>query len=79
MLVTPLPIVTLVKPLQPWNAETPMLMTLLGITTLVRLELFAKGLFPMAITVCPKIVLGMATAPPAPVYPVMVTPLPELV
>ena len=36
MLVTPLPIVMLVRPVQPWNAELPMLVTLFGIVTLVR-------------------------------------------
>ena len=36
MLVTLLPIVTLVSPEQPSNAPYPMLVTLLGITTLVR-------------------------------------------
>ena len=33
MLVTPLPIVTEVKPLQPENVAAPMLVTLLGIVT----------------------------------------------
>ena len=37
MLVTPLPMVTLVKPLQPWKALPPMLVTLLGMVTLVSL------------------------------------------
>ena len=35
MLVTELPIVTLVSPLQPENAEDPMLVTEFGIVTLV--------------------------------------------
>ena len=34
MLVTPLPIVTLVRPLQSANAPFPILVTLLGIVTL---------------------------------------------
>ena len=38
MLVTPLPIVTLVRLVQSKNAEEPMLVTLFGIVTLVRLE-----------------------------------------
>ena len=37
MLVTLLPIVTLVRLVQQSNAESPMLVTLLGIVTLVRL------------------------------------------
>lgn len=37
MLVTPLPIVTEVKPVQPLKAEVPMLLTLSGIVTLVNL------------------------------------------
>ncbi len=36
MFVTPLPIVTLVKPLQPANASTPMLVTESGIVTLFK-------------------------------------------
>ena len=36
MLVTPFPIVTLVKPLHPENALLPMLVTLSGIVTLVK-------------------------------------------
>ena len=36
MLVTPLPIVTLVRPLQFQNALSPMLVTESGIVTLVR-------------------------------------------
>ena len=38
MLVTPLPIVTEVKPEQFWKAEYPMLVTLLGIVTEVKPE-----------------------------------------
>ena len=41
MLVTLLPIVTLVRPAQPENAQSPMLVTLSRIVTLVRL--FAVG------------------------------------
>ena len=37
MLVTPFPMVTLVRLLQPENAEYPMLVTLSGIVMLVRL------------------------------------------
>ena len=36
MLVTLVPIVTLVRPVQYMNASAPMLVTLLGIVTLVR-------------------------------------------
>ena len=38
MLVTLLPMVTLVKPVQPKNAERPMLVTLFGMVTLVKPE-----------------------------------------
>jgi hypothetical protein len=38
MLVTPLPIVTLVRLVQPENAPSPMLVTLSGIVMLVRLR-----------------------------------------
>ena len=37
MLVTLVPIVTLVRLVQDWNAKFPMAVTLLGIVTLVRL------------------------------------------
>ena len=49
-----------------------MLVTLLEIMTLVRLVLYLNELVPMATTGRPPIVAGIVTAPPAPVYPVMV-------
>jgi hypothetical protein len=49
-----------------------MFVTLLGIVTLVKLLLYANALAAMPVTGNPSIVLGMATAPPGPVYPVMV-------
>ena len=36
MLVTPLPIVTEVKPVQYWKAQSPMLVTLLGMVIEVK-------------------------------------------
>ena len=45
MLVTPLPNVTLVNPLQPENAETPMLVTF-GKEMLVKLMQYEKALLP---------------------------------
>src|SRR6185436_9202339 len=71
MLVTLLPIVTLVRLAQDSNAHSPMLVTLLGIVTLVRLGLLKNARNPMLVTDRPLIVSGMATAPPGPVYPVM--------
>ena len=56
-----------------------MLVTLVGMVMLVKLVTLENARNPMAVTAWPKIVLGITTAPPAPVYPVMVTPLPELV
>ena len=58
-----------------------MLVMLLEIMTLVRLVLYLNELVPMATTGRPPIVAGMVTAPPAPVYPVMVIlpPLDEVV
>ena len=66
ILVTLLGIVTLVRVVQPWNAEPPILVTLLGIVTLVRLVQPKNALSPMATTGRPPIVVGMVTAPPAP-------------
>ena len=49
------------------NAPLPMLVTLAGITTLVRLALPSKALAPMPVTGRPSMVSGMITAPPGPV------------
>ena len=57
-----------------------MILTVLGIMTPVMLESpqFSNALSPMPLTGSPLIVLGIVTAPPGPVYPVMVI-VPELV
>ena len=47
-------------------------MTLLGIVTPAKPEKPENALFPMLVTGRPLVVLGMVTAPPEPVYPVMV-------
>ena len=49
-----------------------MLVTLFGIVMLVIVLLLRKAFAPMATTGRPPIVAGIVTAPPAPVYPVMV-------
>src|ERR1035438_6632036 len=49
-----------------------MLVTLLGTTTLARLMQSEKAKLPMLVTDRPLMVVGMVTAPPGPVYPVMV-------
>jgi hypothetical protein len=49
-----------------------MLVTLLGIVTLVRLQQPENALTPMPVTDQPLVLLGIVTAPPGPVYPVMV-------
>ena len=58
-----------------------MLVTLFGIVMLVIVVLLRKAFAPMATTGRPPIVAGIVTAPPAPVYPVMVIlpPLDEVV
>jgi hypothetical protein len=57
-----------------------MLVTLLGMATLVRLLLPRNASYLMLTTLRPLIELGMVTAPPGPVYPVIVqVPLPLLV
>jgi hypothetical protein len=50
MLVTLLPITTLVMPLQSWNALSSMLVTLPGIVILVRLLQYENALYPMLVT-----------------------------
>ena len=72
MLVTLLGIVTLVRLVQPWNAASPIQVTLLGIVTLVRPVSPLKTPHPRAVTGRPLIVDGMVTAPPRPMYQVMV-------
>ena len=49
-----------------------MIVTLLGIVTLVRSTSFWNDEFPMLMTGRPPIVPGMVKGPPAPIYPVMV-------
>ena len=48
---------------QPWNALAPMLVTLAGTVTPVRLVLPANAEAPMLVTVKPLIVPGMVTGP----------------
>src|SRR5438445_10823326 len=71
MLVTLLGIVTLVR-LQQENASSPMLVTLVPIVMLVTLVEKWNAKSPMLVTGRPFVTLGMVTAPPGPVYPVMV-------
>src|SRR5258706_1761797 len=95
MLVTLLPIVTLVSLWQVPNEELPILVTLSGMVTVARFQHEANaespilvtpfGIVtpvrpsrklnaesPMRVTGRPSIVSGMATAPPGPVYAVIV-------
>ena len=72
MLVTLLGIVTLVRLLQFPNALLPMLVTVLPMVTLVRFDRLENTLSMRLITGRPLIVSGIFTAPPKPVYPVMV-------
>ena len=54
------------------NVLSPMLVTLLGIVTLVRLVQRKNAMCPMLVTGILSMVSGMVTAPPEPVYLVMV-------
>ena len=63
MLVTLSGIVTLVSPLQPLNAEDPMLVTPLPIVTLVRPLQFSNAEDPMLVTGLPPSVEGIVTVP----------------
>ena len=49
--------VMLVRPVQPENAEEPMLVTLSGIVMLVRLEQFENAPLPMIVTPLPIVTL----------------------
>ena len=66
MLVTPLPIVTLVRPVHQLNALLQMLITLSPIVTLVRPVHQLNALSPISVTVRPLRVSGMVTSPPEP-------------
>ena len=73
MLVTLLGMMMLVKLVQPPKAASPMMVTLSGIVTLVMLML-SKASCPMVVTGRLLSVLGIAmeTAPPNPIYLVIV-------
>jgi hypothetical protein len=58
---------------QPWKASDPMLVTLEGIVTLVRLVLYLNAAPAMLVTGKSEMISGIVTAPPAPVYPEMET------
>ena len=61
MLVTLLPIVTEVKPVQFRKALLPMLVTLLGIVTEVKLVQLKKALYPMLVTLLGILILSCIT------------------
>jgi hypothetical protein len=73
MLVTPAEIMRLVKPLHQANAHVPMLVTPAGIVRLVKPLQPANAPLPMLVIGSPKIVPGIVTSPPKPVYHLMVT------
>ena len=79
MIVMLVGMVTLVKFWQASNAWSSMAVKLAGIVMLVRFVLFANASASMAVTGSPLIVPGIVTAPPLPVYPVMVMIVPLLV
>jgi hypothetical protein len=62
--------VIVVKP-DPLKAASPIDVTLVGIATPVSDVLSLNAFAPMAVTGLPPILLGIATLPPAPVYPVI--------
>ena len=72
MLVRLLERVKLVNCQQLLNAYPPMLVTLSGMITLVKLPLLEKTESPIATVGYPPRVAGIEIAPPAPVYPVIV-------
>ena len=72
MLVTLFGIVTLVRPVQPENARSPMGVTRLGRVTLVRPVQPENAWSPMRVTGRPSMVLGIVAAPAVQAYLVMV-------
>ncbi len=76
---TPLGIVMLFKPAQPANAASPTFVTVFGMLMPDIATTFKKALLPIVPTATPLIVLGIVTAPPGPVYPVIVICPPTLV
>ena len=64
----------MVKFVQPLNAPAPILVTLSGIVTLVRVVLFWNAAAATPVIARLLMVAGMTTAPPGPVYPVMISP-----
>ena len=72
MLVTLLPIVTLISRVQSVNAPTPRFVMLLGIVILVKMVEYANAWLPMVVTGRPASVAGITTLPPEPVYFVIV-------
>lgn len=78
MLVTLLGMTTLPRPEHAWKAPAPRVVILFGIEMAVSVDLFAKAKLPILVTGRPLVVAGMVTAPPLPVYPVIVI-APELV
>ena len=79
MVVTPLPIVTELKPLQPKNASFPMLVTPLPIVTDVKLVQSLNACILMLVVVysCPLTInlLGMSSSVGLPTGPVIVAVL----
>ena len=73
MRVTLLPIVTLVRLATEANASVPDVGDAVGDRDAGQVGALIKRRSPMLVTGKPLRVLGMVTAPPAPVYPVMVT------
>src|SRR5947208_1487939 len=72
MLVTLLGMLTLVRPVQLKNERSPIFVILLGMATLV-IAAFVKNAWPpILVTGRPLMVSGMVTAPPEPLYPVIV-------
>jgi hypothetical protein len=73
MVFTPEEIVTLVKPVHPEKAWSPMLATLAGIVTLVSSVQPANADCPMPVTALPSTEEGIVIAPANPALPVIET------
>jgi hypothetical protein len=73
MLVTPAGILTALTPVQLRNAEVPIVVRPDGMTMPVTLVLSLNADAPITLTGNPAICDGIVTAPPTPVYPVIVT------
>ena len=79
IVITELGMVRLVRPLQPEKALFPIMVTELGMLILVIETLLINAFTPIVVTGRLFKTAGIFTAPPGPLYPVIVTEVPSSV